>query len=189
MKKIAFALFGLFLFFTTPIFGAESEWVYITKQSGIRQNEALFTDFVTPAHDTYIFVINMMEPAGGFADIVLQASTDSGETWVSTYTGGATSINSRNLSIRPEPADSEGIPVTNIKNQGFYFIGEIRLLNVHSTPIAVDGEGLMGNQNNGSIYGTLGFTSGINTVRFVSKNPDHPQINRYDITLYGLKKN
>lgn len=189
MKKIVLALLGPLFFFFPQVF---ADWAYITRQSDIQKNEVVFTNFISNDYDTYIFVFDMLEPLGGFEDIVIQASTDGGSTWIETYTGGATCINPRGAAMRPCLATEQGIPITNVQNQGYYFIGELRLSNVHNPayPTSVKGVGLMGNQCHGTIYGTFGFATGINAIRFLSAKPaQHPKINRYDITVYGLEKN
>ena len=191
MKKIVCGLLGSLFLSTAPVYG---DWHLLARQAGVQGTEILFTDFLAPEYNDYIFIIDMLEPLGGFSDTLLQVSTDGGATWRNadtggTYTGGSTCVKPRGAEMIPVSATSNGIPMTNVDNEGYYYIGEMRIsgLNGASEMPTVKGFGQMGNETFGTTFGTLGIISGVNAVRFISADTfQHPKINRYDITLYGL---
>lgn len=186
MKKILFFFLSLL-----SVHSVHADWVYLEEQKGAQSNGVTFTDFISEEYEDYIFIFDMLEPLGGFSDTVIQVSTDGGSTWLDTYEGGSCSVRPRIPKIIATEAKDTGIPITNVTNQGYYFIGEVRLCNVsgtHGKP-SVKGFGLQGNEGYGTIFGTFGEATGINAVRFISAQPiTHPIINRFDITLYGLKR-
>lgn len=187
MRKNAF-LFALLSFFSA--FSLHAEWVLLGRQQATTTSSITITNLMTSTYEDYMFVVDMMEPLGGFADVVMQFSSDNGSTWIASYNGGISSFQSGDTALKSNEIPNKGIAVTDIAHAGYYFVGTVRVSNANSANnyglLSVNGQGTMGPiPAYGCVYGTIGADT-VNAVRFVSSNPTYPTINRASVTIYGL---
>lgn len=197
MKKSFFSLLGA-LFLLAP--SAYAEWIFLDRVEETSVENIEFINFTLPEFDDYILVIDGLAPQNESYNILLQLGVNDGVNpiqWITSNAGGISSLRAGATTIVSTPATYQGIPVTNVANEGTSFTGEIR---VHNTgivgsslsasygPLCIYGVGLLGFDGTGFISGTFNNAGPINCLRFVSANPSPTAISTVSITLYGLKQ-
>jgi hypothetical protein len=166
------------------------DWVLLGRQQGTSVTDITFSNIISDTYEDYAFIVDMAEPLGGFSDVVMQLSNDGVSTWLNSYTGGAANV-SVSGSSTGTLATSKGIPLTNVANGGYYFIGQLFLSNATGLenygPLSISGTGRFGGSEAGAhVYGSCNASPFPNSVRFVSSSTLHPVINRISVTVYGL---
>lgn len=166
------------------------DWVLLGRQQATSTTGITFTDIITDAYEDYVFVIDMAEPLGGFADVVMQLSNDSGSSWLNSYTGGVANVSTTGGS-EGTLASSHGIPITDVAHGGYYFVGQVYLSNATGLenygPLSIHGSGRFGGtEASAHVYGSCTTSPYPNSVRFVSSSVLNPTINRISVTVYGL---
>jgi len=196
MRKALLSCLCLLNFLAVPAYSQDAAWVLLDRQQAVSSQGISFSNFVTPDYDDYIFMIDMVEPLGGFIDTMMQVTLSNGQSLVpTTYNGGVSSFMARGKYLMSRTCSNMGIPITNVKAGGYYFTGKIRLSNaagINYGPITVSGYGSVGNATYAMIYANLAGTPStprpaVQTVTFVSESGNETSlINRISVSLYGL---
>jgi hypothetical protein len=195
MKKMIFSLVLVLIAIQGKAQAASGSWVFLQK---VEQTDVLsltFTDLMTSLYQNYVFVIDLVEPYGGYADAILQVSTDNGVTWSSAnYPGGLhfyKNASNGMTQLISYQTPSLGIPLTDYRDGAFIFSGILYAQNaVGSFGFAsIFGNGVINGADStqshatvsGSNYGAPKF----NAIRFVTSNGT-THFSRISVSVYGL---
>lgn len=189
-------------------------WILLDRQQYSTVEELRFVDHMDTTYEDYIFVVDILEPFGGHADVVMQLSADNGNTWVSDYTGGISTIQVGDGSVHTNnmaavqtyveqarmvqgkdpyfPPLTPGIVITDIANDGAFFVGTIQISNTNGMNnygnLQITGSGSLGPDSTVTNISGASTNRQITAVRFVSADPNNPILNRASVTMYGLQQ-